>query len=77
LRARDGEIGVDDGDVFDQVEALAAAYIFTTLELRTAHIGGELLALEIGQRLDRRVLGENHQVGEREAGAKICSGTPS
>ena len=39
------------------------------LELRAAHVDGKLLALEIGQRLDLVVLGEDDEIGEREAGA--------
>jgi len=70
LRARDGEIGVDDGDVFDQVEALGRR-TSSPPGTRTAHKkSGRVACPEIGQRLDRRVLGENHQVGEREAGAE-------
>ncbi len=49
---------------------LAMAYILMHLELRTAHVGGKLLALEIGERLDLVVLGEDHEIGEREGGAE-------
>ena len=69
LRAGDTKIGVDDGDVLAEVDALGIGVDFDHLELRSAHVDRQLLALEIGERLDRFVLGEDHQIGEREAGA--------
>ena len=56
LRARDGEIGVDHGDVLAEIDALGGAVHLSDLELRAAHVDGELLALEIGERLDVRRL---------------------
>ena len=69
LRASDAEIGVDHGDVLAEVDALGGGVDLDHLVLRAAHVDGELLALEVGQRLDRRILGEDHQVAEREARA--------
>ena len=70
LRAGDGEVGVDDGDVLAELDALGVGVDLEHLKLRAAHVGGELLALEIGERLDLVVLGEDHEVGKREAGAE-------
>ena len=69
LRARNGEVGVDDSDVLAKIDALGGRVHLDDLELRATHIDGELLALEIGQRLDLIVFGENDEIGEREAGA--------
>ena len=69
LRASDCEIGVDHDDVLAEVDALGGQVHLGNLELRSAHVDGELLALKIGQRLDLVVLGEDDEVGERESGA--------
>ena len=56
---------------------LAIGIHLDDLELRTAHIGGKLLAFEIGERLDLVVLGEDHEIGSVKAVPKMRSGTPS
>src|ERR1019366_4311632 len=59
LRTGDAEIGVDDGDVLAEVDALGDGVDLDHLKLRAAHVDRQLLALEIGQRLDGGVFGED------------------
>ena len=67
LCARDGKVRIDHRDVLAEIHALGVGIDPHDLELRAAHVDRQLLALEVGQRLDRRVLGEDHEVGQREA----------
>ena len=68
LRARNGEVRVHGDDVLAEVDALGVGVDLRHLELRATHVDGELFALEIGERLDLVVPGEDHEVGEREPG---------
>src|SRR3954447_11498336 len=70
LRARDGEVGVDDGDVLAELDALRIGIDLDHLKLRSPHIGRELLAFEVSERLDVGVPGKDDEIGKREAGAK-------
>src|ERR1700730_3176284 len=70
LRARDREVGVDDGDILAEVDALGDGIYLDHLKLRSAHVGGELLAFEVSERLDLVVLGEDQQIGECERSAE-------
>src|ERR1041385_8385448 len=67
LGARHREVGVDGDDVLAEIDAFRVQDHAHDLELRAAHVDGELLALEVGERLDRRILGEDHEVAQREA----------
>ena len=78
LRPRHREVRVDDGDVLAKVDALGVRVDLDDLVLRGAQVDGELLALEIGERLDRGFLVKIDEVGQREAGRRRCrTGTPS
>src|SRR4029078_13405695 len=69
LCARHGKVRIHGNDVFAEIDALGVGIDLRYLELRSAHVDGQLFALEIGQGLDLLVLGEDHKVSEREAGA--------
>src|SRR3954447_8693846 len=66
LCARDG----DDGDILAELDALCIGIDLDHLKLRSPHIGRELLAFEVGERLDVGVPGKDDEIGKREAGAK-------
>ena len=70
LRARNGEVGIDHGDALAELDALGIGVNLDHLELRSAHVGGKLLALEIGERFDVGVLGEDDEIGKGEPGAE-------
>ena len=69
LCARDSEVGVDDGDILAELDALCIGIDLDHLKLRSPHIGRELLTFEVGERLDVGVPGKDDD-GKREAGAK-------
>jgi len=70
LGARDGEVGVDHGDVLAEIDAFGVGVNLDHLELRSPHVGGKLFTLEIGERFDVRVFGEDDEIGERKTGAE-------
>src|SRR6185436_16589686 len=70
LRARDGEVGVDHGDILAELDALRVGIDLDHLKLRSPHVGRELLAFEVGERLDVGVPGKDDEIGKRKAGAE-------
>src|SRR5436190_892793 len=70
LCACDREIRVHDGDVLAKLDALRIGVHLDHLKLRPAHVSGELLALEVGERLDVGVLREDQQIGKGEGSAE-------
>src|SRR5262249_23633616 len=56
--------------VLAELDALGIGVNLDHLELRPAHIGGKLLALEVGERFDVGVLGEHDEIGKGEPGAE-------
>jgi hypothetical protein len=70
LRARNREVRIDHGDVLAEFDAFGVGVNLDHLELRPAHIGGKLFALEIGERFDVGVSGEDDEIGKREACAE-------